>query len=48
MLDLGFQHFKLIGREHEWQYYYDVDLRPNLEQYWARKLVQECGQNLHI
>lgn len=48
MLDLGFQHFKLIGREHEWQYYYDVDLRPNLEQYWARKLVQECGQHLHI
>ena len=48
MLDMGFEHFKLIGREHEWDYYKETDLRPNLEQFWLRKVLKEVNQHLHI
>ena len=48
MLDLGFKYFKIIGREHEWDYYIDRDLIPNLEEYWIRKVIKAQGQGLHI
>lgn len=48
MLNMGFKVFKIIGREHNWDYYYKKDLRPNLEQFWLRKVIRESEMNLHI
>lgn len=48
MLSMGFKHFKLIGREHEWDDYLKTDLDPNLKQYFLRRLVQNSNLNLHI
>lgn len=45
---LGFKHFKIIGREHEWDYYYENFLQPNLIQYWIRNIIKQANQNCHI
>lgn len=48
MIEMGFRHFKLIGREHEWDYYWENDLRPHLEQNFLRKIIRETELNHHI
>ena len=48
MLAMGFKHFKLIGREHNWDYYYNNDLEPNLKQYFLRRLVKNSNLECHI
>lgn len=48
LLDMGFKHFKIIGREHEWDHFWERDLRPNLDQYFNRRMIKNAGLNLHI
>ena len=48
LVDMGFVHFKLIGREHEWEYYWKEDLEPHLEKNFLRKIIREVNLNHHI
>ena len=48
MEDMGFVHFNLIGREHDWDYYYKTDLFPNLEQRWIQNIIKTQNLNHHI
>lgn len=48
LCNMGFKHFKLIGREHDWDYYWDMDLKPHLEQNFLRNVVRETKLNHHI
>ena len=45
---MGFQRFKLIGREFSWEEFKERDLIPNLEQYWIRKIIKEQKEHKHI
>lgn len=48
LLSMGFKHFKIIGREHEWDNYYNNFLDKNIHQYWVRCMVKETNQHHHI
>lgn len=47
-INMGFQRFKLIGREFSWEEFKERDLIPNLEQYWIRKIIKEQKEHKHI
>lgn len=45
--EMGFHHFKIIGREHEWKDY-NQELNKYLNQYFLRNCIKEVKLNHHI
>ena len=42
---MGFFHFKIIGREYDWEPLFDNWIKPNIENYWIYQMIRETRQN---